>query len=77
MPVICSNMGALPELVKDGKTGYVVDARDQDKMVAKMEHYITFPEDILNHADSGVKELQHYTIEHQLTLFEQSYRQDI
>lgn len=74
MPVICSNMGALPELVKDGETGYVVDASDQNMMVKKMAHYITCPEEILIHAENGVRELRHYTIEHQLSIFEECYR---
>lgn len=74
LPVICSNMGALPELVKDERTGFVVKARDKDMMVKKMNHYVMHPEDILIHAENGVEELQSYTIEHQIELFEKCYR---
>lgn len=74
LPVICSNMGALPELVKNERTGFVVKARDKDMMVKKMNHYVMYPEDILIHAENGVEELQSYTIEHQIELFEKCYR---
>ena len=74
MPVICSDMGALPELVKDGITGFVVGARNQPELTKKMQYYVDFQREILVQAENGVKELHHYTIEHQLVEFENCYR---
>lgn len=73
LPVICSNMGALPELVEDGKTGFVVEARNQEKMVEKMEYYANDRKSILQQAECGTKELCHYTLNHQVLEFEKVY----
>lgn len=37
IPAIVSNVYALPELVEDGKTGYVVEAGNVDELVEKLE----------------------------------------
>ena len=36
-PVIVSDNGGLPELVKDGETGYIVKSRDVDDLKEKLE----------------------------------------
>lgn len=73
MPVISSNMGALPELVKDGTTGFVARADNRRELAEKMEAYVNSPSAILRHAERAVNELCHYTIEHQLAEFEKCY----
>lgn len=74
IPVISSNMGALPELVKDGETGFVVEARSQTVLTEKMNYFIHSPKEILKQAENGINELTRYTIEHQLAEFEKCYR---
>ncbi|NUO81053.1 glycosyltransferase, partial [candidate division KSB1 bacterium] len=39
MPVIVSNVGALPEVVRDGETGFVVPARDANAVAEKVVQY--------------------------------------
>ncbi|MGN1124808.1 MAG: glycosyltransferase family 4 protein [Candidatus Gastranaerophilaceae bacterium] len=73
MPVISSNMGALPELVKDEKTGFVVEAKNRQKLTEKINVYINSPEIILEQAKCCINELSRYTIESQLTEFENHY----
>ena len=65
MPVICSNMGALPELVEDGQTGFVVEARNLEQIKDRMTYYIKDKKRIIRHAENGVNQLEKYTIEHQ------------
>ena len=64
MPVICSNMGALPELVEDGQTGFVVEARNLEQIKDRMTNYI-----------KDKNQLEKYTIEHQLVEFEKIYKE--
>ena len=74
MPVICSNMGALPELVVDGKTGFVVEARNLEQFKNRMTYYIEDKKQIIKQAENGVNQLERYTIEHQLNEFEIVYK---
>lgn len=73
MPVICSNMGALPELVEDGKTGFVVAARNSEELRDRMMYYIEEKKRIIQQAKNGVNQLEKHTIEHQLVEFEKVY----
>lgn len=75
MPVICSNMGALPELVEDGQTGFVVEARNLEQIKDRMTYYIKDKKRIIRHAENGVNQLEKYTIEHQLVEFEKIYKE--
>lgn len=74
MPVICSNMGALPELVEDGKTGFVVEARNLEQFKDRMTYYINDKKRIVQQAENGVNQLEKYTIEHQIIEFETVYK---
>lgn len=47
--VICSNMGALPELVEDGQTGFVVEARNLEQIKDRMTYYIKDKKRIIPH----------------------------
>ena len=74
MPVICSNMGALPELVEDGQTGFVVEARKLEQFKDRMTYYIKDKKRIIRQAENGVNQLEKYTIEYQLVEFEKAYK---
>ena len=73
MPVICSNMGALPELVEDEHTGFVVEANNLEQFKNRMTYYIKDKKRIIQQAENGVNQLEKYTIEHQLDEFEKAY----
>lgn len=74
MPVICSNMGALPELVEDEHTGFVVEAKNLEQFKNRMMYYIEDKKRIIQQAENGVNQLEKYTIEHQLDEFEIIYK---
>ena len=67
-------MGALPELVEDGKTGFVVEARNLEQFKDRMTYYINDKKRIVQQAENGVNQLKKYTIEHQLNEFEIVYK---
>ena len=42
-PVIVSNLGGLPELVDDGVTGYIVPAKDAEKLAEAIKKMSDMP----------------------------------
>lgn len=40
-PVVATNVGGLPEVVLDGKTGYIVEAKDSTQLAAKIVEFFT------------------------------------
>lgn len=43
-PVIASNVGGIPEIVKEGECGFLVDPKDAENLAKKIEELIRFPE---------------------------------
>jgi glycosyltransferase involved in cell wall biosynthesis len=43
VPVIGSNRGAIPELVKEGYTGYLFDPNHPSHLMGKMQRFISEP----------------------------------
>lgn len=73
MPVICSDQGALPSLVDDGKTGFVIESGNQPALTAAMQHYTEAVDDICKHAAMGVEKLNLYSLENQARTFCEIY----
>ena len=67
-------MGALPELVEDEHTGFVVEAKNLEQFKNRMMYYIEDKKRIIQQAENGVNQLEKYTIEHQLDEFEIIYK---
>ena len=44
LPVISTRHAGIPELVIDGKTGFLVSEKDTDRLVDRLEYLITHPE---------------------------------
>jgi glycosyltransferase involved in cell wall biosynthesis len=42
-PVICTNVASLPEIVEDGKTGFVVDPGDRDALRDRLRWIAAHP----------------------------------
>lgn len=69
MPVIASNNGGIPEMIDQGKTGFVTPAKDKKAVLEKMELLINEPElRTLLGKNAKYRFHQHYTIE----IFEQT-----
>jgi len=44
LPVIASNVGGIPETVKDGESGFLVQTRDVDALAGRLQHLLEHPE---------------------------------
>jgi|LSQX01.2.fsa_nt_gb glycosyltransferase involved in cell wall biosynthesis len=62
-PVIGTNIGALPELIEDGKTGFLVDPKNSQQISEKIEYIIKNPdirEEIIENALNNA--LENFTL---------------
>ncbi len=73
MPVIASNRGALPDLVKHNETGIIVESGNMEELVKAMSSYIQTPGLVLQHSYNAIKELKSYSIETQVEMFVKIY----
>lgn len=73
MPVISSNGGALPELVKDSKTGFVVDVGDAGALCSAMQRFVEDTSLITIYGRNAIEELNQYSLHSQAQAFEQVY----
>lgn len=69
MPVISSDQGALPTLVKDNITGFVVKSGDEKMLTDAMQRFMDRPDLICEYAARAVDELQYYSLEKQAKSF--------
>ena len=73
IPVIVTNRGALPALVREGKTGFIVDPNDCDSLKNTIGQILLNPE-ILETLRTDISDvLKNYTIERQLEDFLKIY----
>lgn len=64
MPIIATKEGAIPEIVDDGITGFLVDKHHSDQIAKKLEILINNPELRKKLGDAGRKKfLEKYTLE--------------
>jgi glycosyltransferase involved in cell wall biosynthesis len=66
LPVIASRIGGIPELVEDGKTGYLFDAGNPQDLALKMSLFLADPSKISKYGDNGFKKIKQYTFENQV-----------
>ena len=76
MPVICSDQGALPTLVDDKKTGFVVASGHEKDLTQAMQTYVMNRELIIEHASAGVKKLDMFSLKRQAISFMNEYKRD-
>lgn len=55
LPVISTNVGGVPFLLEEGKTGYMVDKNDASAMADKIRHIISHPEEAADVARNARK----------------------
>lgn len=73
VPVISSNTGGLPEVIKNGETGFICDLGDIDKMAEKSLYLLT-NDDIWQQFSKNARLLaESYTIERILHQYEDLY----
>lgn len=74
IPVIASNMGGMPELVEDGKTGLIFEAGNAQDLAEKMDFLIEHPDLIKAFGKTAKERMRNNTFESQanklLTLYQ-------
>ena len=74
MPVISSNAGGLPELNLDGKTGYVCEIGDVEKMGEKATELLSDPELFASLSRNARERAERFSPEAIIPLYEQYYQ---
>lgn len=69
MPVIASNRGALPDLVKHNETGIIVESGNISQLKNAMKRYIQDPELVWRHSKNIAEELKRFSIDTQVQSF--------
>lgn len=57
-PVITTNVGSLPEVVDDGKTGYIVEPRNPEQLAAKVVELLQNEKDLKEFGENGYKKMK-------------------
>jgi glycosyltransferase involved in cell wall biosynthesis len=73
LPVISSNRGALPELVKNMKTGLVVEGGNIEDLCSAMQQFVENRSLITIYGKNAIEELSKYSLYSQAKAFEQVY----
>jgi glycosyltransferase involved in cell wall biosynthesis len=63
-PVIATRSGGIPELVKEGETGFLVPPRNLEALVDALSHVAENPETVHRMAPACFEVAQQYTLEH-------------
>ncbi len=76
LPVVCSDIGGLPENVADGETGFVVPRRNATALAEKLAVLAREPDLRRRMGEAGRRRvLGHFQINDQISKFERFYRQ--
>jgi glycosyltransferase involved in cell wall biosynthesis len=64
LPIISSNEGGIPDIVKDGETGFIVEKQKPKQLAEKIKWLIDHPKEVCLMGEKGQKYfLEHYTLE--------------
>jgi glycosyltransferase involved in cell wall biosynthesis len=78
VPVICSRLGAMEEIVADGRTGLQFIAGDADDLAAKVEWAWAHPEEMAAMGRAARAEYEaKYTAERNYTLLMEVYQRTL
>lgn len=62
LPVIASNVGAIPDIVQNGKNGFIIEPGDVESLANKMQIYIEDSELLQNHSQSSRNSVEYFKI---------------
>ncbi len=72
-PVVATAVGGVPELVKDGETGWLVPPRNPQALAQAIVDALSHPEEARRRAENAYRHLlQHFTVEKQVDRWEQA-----
>ncbi len=77
IPVIASRLGGIPELVEDGKTGFLFKAGNAKELAQKMMEFIDHPERIDLFGEHGYHKILQNSFHHQVEKILQLYSSEL
>jgi N-acetyl-alpha-D-glucosaminyl L-malate synthase BshA len=77
VPVIASNTGGIPEVVKHGVSGYLSDVGDVDDMASNAYIILSSPDVLNKFKNQAFAEACKFDIENILPVYEELYRQSV
>ncbi len=72
-PVIASRMGGIPELIEDGRSGYLFDAGDAIQLAARMKEFVDQPAKMKEFGENGYPRISDKTFEKQVGIILETY----
>jgi glycosyltransferase involved in cell wall biosynthesis len=73
-PVVASNVGGIPEVVKDGVTGYLVPPKDPEALAEKILLLLHHPQIAADLGKSGQKRVQRaFSLEQMIQEYQSLY----
>jgi glycosyltransferase involved in cell wall biosynthesis len=76
-PVIASRIGGIPELVEDGKTGYLFEAGNAKDLADKMLEFVLHPERLKTFGENAYGKIKGNTFENQVSKILQVYDEKV
>lgn len=70
VPAIATDEGGIPDIVDDGKTGFIVPKRNAEALAEKIEYFLTHPEEAEAMGKAGYEK---YQTEFRLEMWEQRF----
>jgi glycosyltransferase involved in cell wall biosynthesis len=74
VPVICSNTGGMPELNKDGFSGFLSDVGDVDSMTRNTLKILETPESLQQYRENAVNHAATFSTQNILPMYENLYQ---
>ncbi len=76
-PIVGSNIGGIPELIQNGKTGYLFTPGDKDDLANKMINLLTDKVLLLNMSHASTKFAEIFSMEKHVSELEKNYKATI
>lgn len=76
IPVIASNIGGNPELVEDGKTGFLFEPGNSKDLANKMQRFINDKYKITSFGENAYNKIKKYTFDNQVSLISKIYDEE-
>lgn len=73
-PVIGSEIGGIPELIEDGKNGFLFEAGNADELKAILENLIRKPDDLKSLEEGALESAKKYNMEEHIKKLEEIYK---
>jgi glycosyltransferase involved in cell wall biosynthesis len=77
VPVVATNVGGIPEIITNGKDGFLVEAKNTEALAEKIEYVLSLPEEERKKIEENAKKIveEKFSIEKMIKEYENLYRE--